>query len=94
MRGQEESIRGNELIRKIKEKDLICKGGKTHIVFEGTICRPSIISGTYDRGNRIWERKQVRLDYADYTRLVSAMHFEICLACRNRLEKAGYRQRD
>ena len=45
-------LKGKDLI--LSERDLIRKSKTFHVVFNGRICRPSIISDTERRGEQKW----------------------------------------
>ncbi|HPL67594.1 MAG TPA: hypothetical protein PLG94_13775 [Smithellaceae bacterium] len=82
--------KGKDLI--LSEGALVAKGGKVHIVFDHRICRPSIIDGLPERGERIWKIIEALTEPGQYKRTVLGQKLKCCSFCLQRLEKAGFKQ--
>ena len=85
-----EEVRGKDLI--LSEGTLVAKSGKVHIVYVHRICRPSIIDGLPERGERIWKIIDSCPKPGQYQRTVLDKKLKCCSACLKRLEKAGFKQ--
>jgi len=85
-----EEIKGKDLI--LSEGALVAKSGKVHIVFDHRICRPTIIDGLPERGERMWKIIGTCSDPRQYKRTVLKKELRHCSFCLNRLEKEGYKQ--
>jgi hypothetical protein len=85
-----EEVRGKDLI--LSEGILIAKSGKVHIVYDHRICRPSIIDGLPERGERIWKILDACPKPGQYKRTVLDKKLKCCSACLKRLEKTGFKQ--
>ena len=87
-----EKLKGKNLKSRMRERDLICKDKKVHIVYGNTICRPSTIDGTKRRGKRIWIKVGSCKDYSEYKKLINELGLSYCEFCSKKLEKNGYKQ--
>ena len=83
-------IKGKDLI--LSEWALVAKGGKVHIVFDHRICRPSIIDGLPERGERMWKIIGTCSDPRQYKRTVLNKELKYCSFCLRRLEKGEVKQ--
>jgi len=83
-------VKGKDLI--LSEGALIAKSGKVHIVFNHRICRPTIIDGLPERGERMWKIIDACPKPGQYKRTVLDKKLKCCSACLKRLEKAEFKQ--
>ena len=82
-----EKIKGNMLRERMGERDLICKDNKVHIVFDHTICRPSMIDDTKKRGEKIWEKVGSCKEYSEYEKKVEELGLICCKSCAKKIDK-------
>ena len=85
-----EEIKGKDIV--LSEGSLIAKDGKVHIVFDHRICRPSIIDGLPERGERMWKIVGTCSDQRQYKRSILNQALKCCSSCLKRLEKEGFKQ--
>ena len=84
-------LKGKDLI--LSESDLIRKSKIFHVVFDGRICRPSIISDTERRREKKWYKMYRKCDdFKHFKKIVHEFECIPCQFCIKRLEKAGFKQ--
>ena len=88
-----ETVKGKNLTQRMRERDLIRKANKVHIVINHKICRPSTIDGNSYRGERLWSKIGVCKNYSEFKSEVKKRGLEYCKFCCAVLEKNGYMQR-
>jgi hypothetical protein len=85
-----EKLKGAKLKGNINDGDLIAKDDKVHIVFDYTICRPSMIDQTERRRERVWEKVGDCNDFYKYREVVDKIGLIYCKSCYKKLHKNGY----
>ena len=86
-----ETVKGKNLAKTMRERDLVRKANKVHIVVDHKICRPSTIDGNRYRGERLWTKIGSCKKYSDFKSEVRKYGFECCEFCCAILEKIGYK---
>ena len=85
-----ETVKGKNLAKTMRERDLLRKAKKVHIVVDHKICRPSTIDGNRYRGEKLWTKIGSCKKYSDFKSEVRKHGFEPCQFCCNALEMMGY----
>lgn len=75
-------VKGKDL--RPAEGDLISKDRAVHIFHGGRICRPTIIDGTVERGERMWKYEGKCSDPKKYRNTVTG--FQLCGHCLRRFD--------
>ena len=85
-----ETVKGKNLAKTMRERDLIRKANKVHVVVDHKICRPSTIDGNSYRAEKLWTKIGTCKNYSEFKSEVKKIGWDHCKFCCNVLEKHGY----